>query len=76
MKKGNEMLLIEKYKQKQFQSEAFSKQETKCHMLLEFNLDPTKKASIVNLQGQMVETKSWKVSRGIADGGDMCRLCG
>ena len=22
------------------------------------------------------ETKSWKVSRGIADGGDICRLCG
>ena len=76
LKKGNEMFLIEKYKQKQFQSEAFSKQETECHMWLECNLDPRKTAAIVNLQEQMVETKSWKVSRGIADGGDMCRLCG
>ena len=76
LKKGNEMLLIEKYKQKQFQSETFSKQETECHMWLECNLDPRKTAAIVKLQEQMVETKSWKVLRGIADGGDMCRLCG
>ena len=45
-------------------------------MWLECNLDPRKTAAIVNLQEQMVETKAWKVSRGIADGGDMCRLCG
>ena len=70
------MFLIEKYKQKQFQSETFSKQETECHMWLESNLDPRKTAAIVNLQEQMVETKWWKVSRGIADGGDICRLCG
>ena len=76
LKKGNEIFLIEKYKQKQFQSETFSKQETECHMWLECNLDPRKTAAIVNLQEQMVKTKSWKVSRGIADGGDMCRLCG
>ena len=45
-------------------------------MWLECNLDPRKTAAILNLQEQMVETKSWKVSRGIVDGGDMCRLCG
>ena len=76
LKKGNESSLIEKYKQKSFQSETFSKQEVECHMWLECNLDPRKTAAIVNLQEQMVETKAWKVSRGIADGGDMCRLCG
>ena len=43
---------------------------------LEGNLDPRKTAAIVNLQEQMVETKLWKVSKGIADGRDMCRLCG
>ena len=72
LKKGNEMFLMEKYEQKQFQSETFSKQETECHMWRECNLDPRKTAAIVNLQEQMVETKSWKVSRGIADRGETC----
>ena len=45
-------------------------------MWLECNLNHRKTAAIVNLQEQMVETKALKVSRGIADGGDMYRLCG
>ena len=45
-------------------------------MWLECNLDPRKTAAIVNLQEQIVEAKSWKVSRGISDGGDMCKLYG
>lgn len=76
LKKGNKILIIEKYKQKQFQIETFSKQETTYHIWFECNLDPRKTAAIVNVQEQMVETRSWKVSRGLADGGDMCILCG
>ena len=61
LKKGNEILLIEKYKQKQFQSETYRKQETECHMWLECNLDPRKTAAIVNLQEQLVETNHGKL---------------
>ena len=34
LKIGNESSLIEKYKQKSFQSETFSKQDVECHMWL------------------------------------------
>ena len=32
LKKGNEMMLIEKYKEMPFQSQTFSKQATECSM--------------------------------------------
>ena len=61
LKKGKETSLVEKYKQKSFQSETFSKQELECHMWLECNLDPKKTVAMVNLQEQMVKMKECKV---------------
>ena len=58
------------------QSEVFKCHEGKPRLRLQCNLDPKKTAAIVNLQEQMIETKAWKVSRGISTDEAMYRLCG
>ena len=53
------------------------KLDGKCHKWLESNLNPKKKVgSIINLQEQMVETRSWKKNRGLEVETDLCRVCG
>ena len=44
--------------------------------MVERQLRAKKTASIIQLMEQMVETKVWKVLRGINAGDDKCRLCG
>ena len=68
LKKETERRLIDQYNQKELQSETYSKQEKECSKWLECSLDPRKTVAIVSLQEQMVETRSWKVSRGVSDG--------
>ena len=75
-KKGKVGNIIENYKKKVLQSEVFSKQENECHLWLNGNLEPRKTASIIQLMEQMVETKVWKVLRGLTIGNEKCRLCG
>ena len=49
------------------QSEIFRKQDESCNLRLRQNLTPRKTASVMTVLNQMVETKSWKVSRGFAE---------
>ena len=63
------------YRKKEFQSEIYFKQEKECHVWLKGNLNSVKTASILQLMEQMVETKVWKVLRGLNAGDDKCRLC-
>ena len=66
---------IETYNGKEMQSEVWRGQDAVCHTWMERNMDPAKTSAIVALQEQMVETKGWKVSRGMLEDG-RCRLCG
>ena len=54
LKKDTEGQLIDQYKQKELQSETYSKQDKECSKWLECNLNPRKTAAIVNVQEQMV----------------------
>ena len=53
----------------------YRRQEQECHLWLKQRLTPRKTASIMTLIEQMVETKGWKVARGLMENG-RCRLCG
>ena len=57
------------------QSEIFRKQDESCNLWLRQNLTPKKIASVMTMLEQMVETKSWKASSGLAKC-SKCRLCG
>ena len=50
LKKETERKLIDQYKQKELQSETYSKEEKERSKWLECNLGPRKTAAIVNLQ--------------------------
>ena len=51
---------------KEQQSQFYQVQEEECHVWLSQNLHDRKTSSIMTMLEQMVETKSWKVSRGLA----------
>ena len=57
------------------QSKIFRKQDESCNLWLRQNLTPRKTASVMTILEQMVKTKSWKASRGLAEC-NQCRLCG
>ena len=75
LKKSVEQKRREEYLDKQMQSEIFRKQDESCNLWLRQNLTPRKTASVMTMLEQMVETKSWKASRGLAKC-SKCRLCG
>ena len=75
LKKGIEQKRREEYLDKQMQSEIFRKQNESCNLWLRQNLTPRKTASVISMLEQMIETKSWKASRGLAEC-SKCRLCG
>ena len=52
-----------------------SVEQKRCNLWLRQNLTPKKTASVMTMLEQMVETKSWKPSRGLAKC-SKCRLCG
>ena len=56
-------------------SKIFRKQDESCNLWLRQNLRPRKTASVMTMQEQMVETKSLKTSRRLAEC-SKCRLCG
>ena len=60
---------------KELQSEIYGKQEQECHFWLRQRLTPRKTASIMTLMEQMVETRGWKMTRGLIEN-EKCRLCG
>ena len=75
LNKGLQEKRIARYTTKEMQSESYRKQENECHLWLKQKLEPRKTAAILTMLEQMVETRSWKVARGLSDN-DKCRLCG
>ena len=74
LKKGVEKKRMETYKQKELQSDLYRRQEQECHLWLKQRLTPRKTASIMTVIEQMVETRGWKVARGLIED-SRCRLC-
>ena len=75
LKKSVEQKWREEYLDKQMQSKIFRKQDESRNLWLRQDLTPRKTASVMTMLEQMVETKSWKASRGLAKC-SKCRLCG
>ena len=65
---------VESYQAKEQQSKVYSEQEKECHLWLTQNLNPRKTAAIMTMLEQMVETRSWKKTRGLMEDG-RCRVC-
>ena len=65
---------METYKQKELQSDLYRRQEQECHLWLKQRLTPRKTASIMTVIEQTVETRGWKVARGLIEDG-RCRVC-
>ena len=74
LQKATESRRIEIYKMKGQQSQVYREQEEDCHSWLGQNLHGRKTSSIMTTLEQMVETRSWKVSRGLAQD-KQCRVC-
>ena len=72
--KATEAKRIEIYRTKEQQSQFYQEQEEECHVWLSQNLHGRKTSSIMTMLEQMVETKSLKVSRGLAQD-RRCRVC-
>ena len=75
-KKGIEKQRKDHCKQKQLQSEVYRIQHESCNMWLKQSLDPRKTAAIVYMLEKMIETKVWKVARGLTCDNVKCRVCG
>ena len=65
---------IETYQSKDQQSRFFREQEVECYLWLTQNFYPWKTSSIISMMEQMVETRSWRVARGLIEDG-RCRVC-
>ena len=74
LQKAIEEKRIEIYKRKEQQSQFYKDQTEECHEWLKQNLHGRKTASIMTMLEQMVETRSWKASRGIVQD-NQCRVC-
>ena len=74
LKKGVEKKRMETYEQEGLQSDLYIRQEQECHLWLRQRLTPRKTASIMTVIEQMVETRGWKLARGLIENG-RCRLC-
>ena len=74
LQKATESRRIEIYKTKEQQSQVYREQEEECHSWLGQNLHGRKTSSIMTMLEPMVETRSWKVSRGLAQD-KQCRVC-
>ena len=75
LKKGVKKKRKASYEHKELQSDIYRRREQECHLWLKQRLTPRKTASIMTLIEQMVETRGWKVARGLMENG-RCRLCG
>ena len=69
LKKGVEERRREVCYQKEMQSTVYKKQDQQCNLWLEQNITPPKTASIMSMLEQMVETRVWKVTRGLTEDG-------
>ena len=69
LKKGAEKKRIEIYEQKELQSDLYRRQEQECHLWLKQRFTPRKTASIMTVIEQMMETRGWKVAKGLIEDG-------
>ena len=60
LKKGVKNQRVEEFKTKEQQSKLYRGQEQECHLWLSQILNPGKKAAIMTMLVQIVETRSWK----------------
>jgi hypothetical protein len=74
LQKGVQSKRIELFEKKEQQSGTYRSQEQECHLWLTQNMSPTKTASIMAMLEQMVETRAWKVARGLTEN-NKCRVC-
>ena len=72
--KAMESRRTKNYRTKEQQSQLYQEQEDECYLWLSQNLHGRKTSSIMTMQEQMVETRSWKAVRGLAQDGH-CRVC-
>ena len=70
--KNREANRILQYEQKHMQSDLYQNLDDGGHEWLRCNIDP-KKASAINMQQQMIETRECKKNRGMNIDSDMCR---
>ena len=64
---------MEEFEGETEKSKVYSEQEKECHLWLTQNLSPRKAAAIMTMLEQMVETRSWKQTRGLMEDG-RCRV--
>ena len=74
LQKATKAKRIEIYRTKEQQSQFYQEQKEECHVWLSQNLHGRKTSSITTMLEQMVEMKSWKLSRGLAQD-RRCSLC-
>ena len=73
LQKGNKQMRIETYQSKDQQGRFFRKQDEECHLWLAQNLHSRKTSSIISILEQMMETRTWKMTRGLIEDG-RCRV--
>ena len=65
---------VEEYGTKEQQSKLYRGKKQECHMCLSQNLNPEKTAASMAMLEHMLEARSWKEGRGLADDGSY-RIC-
>ena len=67
---------MNEYEEKVTKSQVFVGQGKESHMWLNLNTTSQKTVGIMNMLEQIIETRKWKVMRGIGDTDGKYRLCG
>ena len=57
-------------------NDILDKTEEPSHLWMKCNINPAKVSTIINMQEQMIKTKTWKRKRGLVADTDLSRLCG
>ena len=74
-KKGRENQRDEELKKKKQQGQAWRMLKKEDFIWMKSNINPIKASAIINMQEQMVETRSWKKARNLIEDAS-CRVCG
>ena len=63
------------YMGKEMQSKIYKGFEAPSHQWMKCNINPAKVSTIINIQEQMIKTRTWRRNRGLVVDTDLCRLC-
>ena len=74
-KKGKEKQREEDLIKKKQQGQSWEMLKKEDYIWMKSNINPMKTSAIINMQEQMVETKSWKKKRNLIED-NRCRMCG